>query len=513
MKADVEPRPPAQASRRDIRMVLAGLLITMCLAALDQNIVTTALPQIVSDLGGLNHLSWVVTAFMLTTTMVTPIYGKLSDMYGRKPLFYIAIGLFLGSSVLCGLSQNMLQLIIFRGMQGAGAGGLITLSQTTSGDILSPRERPKYQGLFTGVWVVGSLAGPLLGGLITSAISWRWIFYVNLPIGVLALVLITLALKGRPPKVLHKLDYLGIALLMPAIGAFMLVLSWGGSTFPWASPQIIGLAIAGAVLMVALVWQERRAPEPIIALDLFQNRIFCVGATVTTINAMSLFGVGVFMSLYFQLVIGLPPYKAGLMLSPQILGMITASIIGGHIITHTGRYKIFLIAGCALVTAALTGLALSVAFAPSVIPILGCLFCVGVGMGLAMPNMTVAVQNAVTRDRLGAATSSIAFGRGLGASIGISLFGGLLASRLAIEMASRAMGGFDAKAILHSGIAEIARLPEIQRLAVVDSYHAAIVTVLSAGVVVASIGTALIFLMPEIPLGEVAKADEIKISE
>jgi len=487
-------------------MVFAGLMMAMALAALDQNIVSTALPRIVSDLGGLAHLSWVVTAFLLTSTMTTPLYGKLSDMYGRKPLFYVAIGLFLIGSVLCGLAQSMGQLIAYRAVQGLGAGGLMTLAQTTIGDILSPRERPRYTGLFTGVWAICSVAGPLVGGFLTSALSWRWIFYVNLPVGALALFLISIALKKGHRPVRHQLDYAGIVLLMAATSVVMLVLSWGGVEYPWRSPQILGLAAMAAVLLTALYFQERRAPEPIIAIDMFKGRIFSIGAAVTGLMAMAMFGVMVFMSLYFQLVMGVEPYQAGLMLTPQLGGMIIASVLGGNIVSVTGRYKSFLVAGTAAVAISMIAMSIVASHDFGVWPIEICLGVMGAGMGLTMPNLTVAVQNAVPRDRLGAATATLSFTRSLGGSLGVALFGGLMTAQLTHALMRRAVG-VDAGGLLNSGMDNIALLPAARKALVIAAYHEAIGAVFLAASVVAAAGFFVVLLIPEVALRSRDKRD------
>jgi EmrB/QacA subfamily drug resistance transporter len=490
---------PASLSKREFRMVMAGLMMAMALAALDQNIVSTALPRIVSELGGLAHLSWVITAFMLTSTMTTPLYGKLSDMYGRKPLFYVAIGLFLLGSMLCGVAQTMGQLIAFRALQGLGAGGLMTLAQTTIGDVLAPRERPRYQGLFTGVFAVCSVAGPLLGGFLTSALSWRWIFYVNLPLGALALFLISIALKKGHRQVRHRLDYLGIVLLMTTTSAVMLLLSWGGVEFPWASPQALGLAVLSVALAAALFFQERRAPEPIIAIEMFKNRVFAVGAAVSGLSTLSLFGALIFMSLYFQLVVGVPPYKAGLLLTPQIGGLILTSILGGNIVSMTGRYKPFLVAGCATTATAMIAMAFFTSRDYGLLPVELCLAFVGAGMGLVMPIMTVAVQNSVDREKLGQATATISFTRSLGGSLGVSLFGGLMTMRLTQALTAR-IPGIDAKKLLDGGIDRIAQMTPQSRDLVVLAYHEAIGSVFLMASVVSAVAFFLVLLIEERPL-------------
>src|SRR5215472_9576844 len=346
----------AGVSQREFRTVMAGLLMVLSLASLDQNIVATALPGIVSELGGLAHLSWVVTAFLVASTATTPLYGKLSDIYGRKRLFFVAVGIFLVGSALCGLSQNMGQLIAFRAVQGLGAGGLITLSQTTLGDLLAPRERGRYQGLFTAVFAACSVAGPLLGGFITDALSWRWIFYINLPVGALALVLIAAGLH-RPHRVVqHRIDYAGAVLMVAGTVSAILVLTLDATREAWSRPTPW---IESAVVVVSfglLVWRERHAAEPILPPRLFRDRVFVVGATVVGLTAMALFGAIIFLPLFFQLVLGQAASRAGLMLSPLMGGVIVASVVGGRVVSRTGRYKALPVTGLAVACAAFVGL-------------------------------------------------------------------------------------------------------------------------------------------------------------
>ena len=383
---------------------MAGALLAMMLAALDQNIVNTALPRMVGDLGGMAHLSWVVTAFMLTATTTTPLYGKLSDIYGRRTLFFVAILIFLVGSLLCGAAQSMGQIIAFRALQGLGAGGLLVLAQAAIGDVVSPRERPRYQGLFTGTFALSSVAGPLLGGLITSALSWRWVFYVNLPIGVLALVMIGIGLRKPPSGQVRPIDYAGALLLACATAMLLLFLAWGGSAFPWLSLDSAGMLALTAVLIGLFLWRESRAPEPLIRLPLFRNPVFARGVAVGGMMSFAMLGSTVFLPLYFQLVLGMDPAVAGLMMLPQVAGMLFSSIVGGRIVSRLGRTKPFLLAGLTLEASALMSLAVFafIGAAPAVFLIsMGAL---GLGMGIGMPNLTTSVQNAVAHRELGAAT-------------------------------------------------------------------------------------------------------------
>ena len=339
--AEIASRPEPDTSRRELQMVLTGLMLALTLAALDQNIVATALPRITGELGGLQHLSWVVTAFIVASTVSAPLYGRLSDLYGRKPAFTVSIALFLLGSVLCAVAGDLTQLIGFRAIQGLGAGGLIVLAQTVIGDLVSPRERGRYQGLFAAVFAACSVAGPLIGGLITEYASWRWIFYVNLPVGAVALTLIAIGLRPHPPGgPAPHLDLTGAVLLVAGTCCLLLMLSWGGSAYPWTSVPIFGLGIAAIASFALLMAVERQAAQPIMPPDLFRNRVFVVGAAVIALAAMALFAAVVFLPLMFQLLMGASPARAGLMIAPMMGGVIIASFTGGRLVSRTGRYKL-----------------------------------------------------------------------------------------------------------------------------------------------------------------------------
>ena len=485
--------PPATAphvSRRELYLVFAGLMLALTLASLDQNIVSTALPRIVSDLGGLMHLSWVVTAFMVASTTTTPLYGKLSDIYGRKRLFYVAIGIFLTGSVLCGLSRTMLQLILFRALQGLGAGGLMTLAQTTIGDLIPPRERGRYQGIFGAVFAACSVAGPLLGGVITDALSWRWIFYVNLPVGAAALALIAVGLKHPNVRATHRIDYTGAALLTAATVCLLLCLSWGGTAYPWLSPVILGLLAAAVVLTGLTVWQERRAPEPILPPRLFRLRGFVIPVTVIGLQAMALFGSLVYLPLFFQLVMGRSPSHAGLLMAPLMGGVILTAVTGGRLVSRTGRYKIFPVIGLLLASASFLAIAFSAENAAGVTPLVIALIVLGAGFGFVMPIMTVALQNVVRREDLGAATSASAFLRSLGGALGVALSGAVVTARL------------------HMLLPPSTHLESLSRLSkgtagnpvVIEAYRHAIATNFFTGAALAAAAFATVLALPEVPL-------------
>ena len=349
---------------RELRLVLCGLLLALTLAALDQNIVATALPTITSELGGLQHLSWVVTSFIVASTVSAPLYGKLSDLYGRKPAFIASILIFLIGSGLCGVAGSIGELIAFRALQGLGAGGLIVLAQTVIGDLVSPRERGRYQGLFAAVFTACSVAGPLLGGFITEYASWRWIFYVNLPVGFAALLFIAIGLRPRPRGPEPQLDLLGAVLLITGTCSLLLVLSWGGNAYAWCSAPLLGLGAVALAAFVLLAVVERRTSQPILPPDLFRNPVFLLGAAVIALTAMALFAAVVFLPLMFQLLMGASPARAGLMIAPMMGGVIVASFAGGRLVSRTGRYKPLPTVGLLATHAVLRGAGLGSAIRP-----------------------------------------------------------------------------------------------------------------------------------------------------
>jgi EmrB/QacA subfamily drug resistance transporter len=440
-----ESRP---LSHSEILVVFSGLMMGLLLAALDQTIVATALPTMVGELGGLDHLSWVVTAYLLTTTASTPLYGKISDLYGRKILFQIAIVVFLVGSALAGLAQSMLQLIAFRALQGLGAGGLIAMALAIIGDVVSPRERGRYQGYMGAVFAVASVAGPLLGGLFVDHISWRWVFYVNIPVGLVALVVTSAVLNLPFVRRPHAIDYIGSALLVASVTATLLVTVWGGSEYAWTSSIIIGLTVAGAVLVALFVLQERRAAEAILPLRLFRNPIFSVASATGFIVGLAMFGAIVFLPLYLQVVNGISPTRSGLLLVPLMAGLLTSSIASGRAISRFGRYKIFPVAGTAIMT---LGLFLFTFLDQETSGFQSSIFMVvlGVGIGLVMQVLVLAVQNGVDHRDLGTATSASTFFRSMGGAFGTAIFGAIFASRLSSELSRLVPAGvaLDAEAL------------------------------------------------------------------
>jgi EmrB/QacA subfamily drug resistance transporter len=425
---------PSPLGRRQLYVVLGGLMLGMLLAALDQTIVATALPTIVGDLGGLNHLSWVVTAYLLTSTAVTPLWGKLSDLYGRRGTFQAAIAVFLVGSMLSGLSQSMVELIAFRAVQGLGGGGLMALAMAIVGDLVSPRERGRYQGWFGAVFALASVGGPLLGGFFTDSLSWRWIFYVNLPFGVAALIVTSVALRLPFRRLEHRIDYPGSVLLVAAVTAVVLATTWGGTTYPWGSAQIVGLAAAAAVLLGLFLAWEAHATEPILPLRLFRNPIFTVAVAITLLIGLALFGAVVYLPEYLQVVQGASAIRSGLELMPLTLGIVVASAGSGQVISRIGRYKVFPIIGAALLTVGfwlLTHIQVGTSTA-----VLSCwMVVVGLGIGCIMQVAVLAVQNAVDYRDLGTATSATVFFRILGGTFGTALFGAVLLNRLQHNLA------------------------------------------------------------------------------
>jgi EmrB/QacA subfamily drug resistance transporter len=464
-------------------------MLCILLASLDQNIVNTALPRMVSDLGGMAHLSWVVTAFMLSSTVTTPLYGKLSDTYGRRRLFLVAIVIFLAGSLLCGTAGSMTQLILFRALQGLGAGGLLVLAQSSIGDVVPPRERPRYQGLFTGTFALASVAGPLLGGIITSALSWRWVFYVNLPLGAVALLLIGLGLRTPPSGRAQPLDVVGVLLMASGTAALLLLLAWGGQEFPWASAASAGMAALVLALFLAFIWRERRAADPLIRLGLFRNPVFARGVSVSGMMTFAMLGSTVFLPLYFQLVLGMSPARAGAMMLPQVAGMVLTSVLGGRAASRLGRNKGFLLWGLGLEAVALVALAALAWFAAPPSVFLVALGTLGLGMGMGMPNLTTAVQNAVDYKELGAATGAMTFVRSLGGAVGVAASGALLAARLA--------GPVDVEAMTRGGAAALAALTPEQHAMLSEAYRTALTGCFTLSGLVMSSAFLLVLGLPE----------------
>jgi EmrB/QacA subfamily drug resistance transporter len=495
--------PGAPQDKRTVRIAIGALALGLLLAALDQTIVSTALPTIVSDLGGIDHLSWVVTAYLLASTAATPLWGKLGDMYGRKRLFQTVIVIFLIGSALCGVSQNMAELIAFRALQGLGGGGLIALSMAIVGDIVPPRDRGRYQGVFGAVFGASSVLGPLLGGVFTEQLSWRWVFYINLPIGLVALAVIAAVLHIPVRRTAHRIDYLGMATVAAAATCLVLVTSLGGTTWAWSSPGIIALAVAGMVLAALFVLIERRAEEPVLPPRLFRGRTFVLCAAMSFIIGFAMFGALTYLPTFLQIVHGYSPTLSGVHMIPMVVGLLISSTVSGQIVSRTGRYKVFPIAGTAVTVVGL--LLLHQLDENTAVWTMSLFFLVfGLGLGLVMQVLILAVQNSVGYEDLGSATSGTTFFRSIGASFGVSIFGTVFANQLSDKLTSALRGltlppGVD-PAELRSDPTAVARLPEAIKDPVRHAFSTSITTVFLWAVPVAAAGFVLAWFLKEQPL-------------
>jgi EmrB/QacA subfamily drug resistance transporter len=497
---------------RALRTVFAALMLGMFLAALDQTIVSTALPTIVGDLGGLNHLSWVVTSYLLASTVSTPLYGKLGDMVGRKPLFMAAILIFLAGSMLAGLSTSMGELIGFRALQGIGAGGLMVGAQAIIGDIVPPRDRGRYMGLIGSVFAVASVAGPLLGGFFVDNLSWRWVFYVNIPVGALAILIVATRLHLHTPHRSHRVDYLGAALLSGAVGALILLTTWGGTEYAWGSSTIVGLGIAGVALLAAFIWWEGKAAEPILPLSLFRSRVFTVANAMGFVIGMAMFGAIIFIPLFLQIVYGASPTSSGLRMLPLMAGLLVAAIWSGRMISRIGRYKAFPIAGTAVLAGGMYLLSLlGVGTAPWLASVY--MLIVGVGIGLVMQVLVLVVQNDAKPQDIGVATSTATFFRSVGGAFGVAIFGTIFASRLADELAKlphRVTAGLGSG--VHLNPTQIRHLPPAVHADFLQAFAHALHGAFLWGMLISIVPFGLSWLLKEVPLrttvGAVAPAPE-----
>jgi EmrB/QacA subfamily drug resistance transporter len=403
-------------------VIYVGLMVTILIAALDQTIVATALPRVVADIGGLSSYSWVFGAYLLFQTVTVPIYGKLGDIHGRRRMLMIAISIFLTGSVLCSLAQNMTELVAFRAVQGIGAGGMIPLVVATVGDLVPPRERGRYQGVFGSAWAVASIVGPAVGGLIVDHMTWRWIFYVNVPIGTLALAVVAVTMPRPAFRREHSLDYLGAALLAAGTGLLLLGLLWGGRSYPWSSPRVVGSLAASVVLLCAFGLQERRARETVLPLEVLRNRPVAAGAICMTMVAMCQFGTISFMPLFFQEVIGSSATSSGIVLTPLLLGSVVASILSGQWISRWGHTRPNVLVAPLVLGAGMALLwRISVHTTPS--DATHAMILAGVGIGAMMPVFVIVAQNAVPAETIGATTAFMQFARSIGTTLGTTMFG------------------------------------------------------------------------------------------
>ncbi|NUW43317.1 MFS transporter [Nonomuraea rhodomycinica] len=498
--------------RRGIAIIIIALMLGMLLAALDQTIVSTALPTIVSDLGGLEELSWVVTAYLLASTVSTPLWGKLGDQFGRKYLFVAAIVIFLVGSALCGLSQSMGELIAFRSLQGLGGGGLMVLAQAIVGDVVSVRERGRYQGWFGGVFAVASVIGPLLGGLFVDHLSWHWVFYINLPLGAVALVVIVAVLPNDKSRTRHTVDFAGVVLLGGATSCLVLVTTWGGTTFAWIDPVILGLGAAAAGLLALWAVAERRAREPVLPLELFRLRAFTMASMVGFVVGFAMFGALTYFPLYLQAVHGVSPTLSGVHLLPMMAGMLTMSVISGQIISRTGKYRYLPITGTALAAVGL--LMLSTLTEHSSLTTMGFeLLVLGMGLGMTMQVLVIIVQNAVDFKDLGVATSGATFFRSIGGAFGVATLGAVFAARLNEDLSkvlatTRLPPGFE-PAQVQQDPTVIQRLPPQLAADFLHVYADAIATVFRVAAPIMLVAFLLTWFIPQQRLRETTKAADL----
>jgi EmrB/QacA subfamily drug resistance transporter len=500
---------PKTADQRRVWVIFSGLMLALLIASLDQTVVATALPTIVSDLGGLSQLSWVVTAYLLTSTVSTPLWGKLGDLYGRKRLFQAAIVLFLLGSALCGISQNLAELILFRGLQGLGGGGIFVLSQALIADVVSPRQLGRYQGVFGAVFGVSSVAGPLLGGFFVETLSWRWIFYINLPIGAAALLVLALALPATGQLGQHTIDYLGTVLLTVAASSLILLTSLGGSVSPWGSAPIILLAIVAGVFTLGFVLAESRAAEPVLQLPLFRNAVFSLSSAIGIVVVFALYGATTYLPLFLQVANDASPTSSGLRLLPMILGLLLTSLTSGQLISRWGRYKAFPIAGTAVMTVGMFLLSRMSEHTSVLVESLS-MAVLGLGVGLVTQVLVIAVQNAVDYQNLGAATSGVIFFRSIGGSFGTAIFGVIFSNQLAAHLASLAPSLPSGISLsMTESVAAIQHLPTSVRAEVVHAYAQSLSTVFLVTVPIVAVAFILSWLLPEVRLRTTTQATDV----
>jgi EmrB/QacA subfamily drug resistance transporter len=501
-------------THREILVIFSGLMAGMLLAALDGTIVATAMPTIVGDLGGIQHYSWPATAYLLTTTVATPLYGKLSDLYGRKLLFQAAIVIFIVGSVLCGLSQSMLQLIGARGIQGIGAGGLMAMAFAILGDVISPRQRGRYTGYLGSVFAFASVVGPFLGGFLVDSLSWRWVFLVNVPVGLAALGITSAVLKLPVVRRDHAIDWVGAALLVGGVTSLLLGLVWGGTEYAWSSPTIRGLLAGFAACLAVFLWWESRTPEPILPLRLFRNRVFTVSTVLSLIIGAAMYGALMFLPLFLQVVTGASATNSGLLLLPLMAGMMTTSIVSGRVIAHTGRYKKWPVGGTAV---AAVGMVFLSTMDENTTRLESSLYMLllGLGVGMVMQVLILAAQNAADFGDMGVVTSAVNFFRSLGGVVGVAVFGAIMSATLLPALAERippevqAAGASGDVSQLLNEPDKIQELPPVIADAVITSLRIAIDRVFLWVVPVLLVGFALTWFLPERRLRETSAVSDI----
>jgi EmrB/QacA subfamily drug resistance transporter len=502
MSQDI-PEPGTRA----FYVIFVAIAMTMFLGALDQTIVSTAMPTIVGELGGIAHLSWVTTAYLVAATAATPLVGKLGDLIGRKMVLQACIAIFLVGSLLCASAQTFTELVVFRAIQGVGGGGLMIGAMATIADLVPPRERGRYMGLVGSVFAVASVAGPLLGGLIVENTTWRWIFYINIPLGLIMLVVLQLRMHLPRSTAKPTIDWLGAGLIISAVASLIFVLTLGGVEYAWSSPLILGLSVLTVVLVVSFVLWEQRAKEPVVPPRLFAKRTISVANAAAFAVGFGFLGSIAFLPLYFQIVKGASPIESGLMLIPLMIGFLGASTLAGRWISNHGRYRMFPIAGTAIGTVGLgllTQVQVDTPFAVTAVAI----FIAGVGIGLVQQILILAVQNDAEPRDIGAATSANGFARAIGGSVGVALFGAIFANRLTagVEQISGVKGHIDVSGGVRVSPELVQHLPVGIRNQFLDVFVYALHGAFLLGAIVTAAAFAISWLLPEVELKKTSTA-------